>query len=65
MDLWGFPLMPTLAIRKLVLIGKRDQGKIFSTGLTRSLPGLQGAWTLARLERRIPHNWLEHHLWRL
>jgi len=49
---WGFPLIPTLAIRKLVLMGKRDQGKIVSTGFDSKAPWIDKALgTLARLER--------------
>lgn len=29
---WGLPLIPTLAVRKLWLLGQRDQSKIISTG---------------------------------
>jgi hypothetical protein len=29
---WGLPLVPTLMVRKLWLMGKRDQSKIITTG---------------------------------
>jgi SAM-dependent methyltransferase len=48
---WGLPLIPMLAMRKLVLMGKRDQGKIISTGFDSKVPWLDKALgTLARLE---------------
>jgi methyltransferase family protein len=48
---WGFPLLPTLAMRKLLLRGKRDQSKIISTGFDSKAPWLDKALgTLARLE---------------
>jgi hypothetical protein len=55
---WGFPLLPVLAIRKLVLMGKRDQGKIVSTGFDSKTPWIDTAMAaLARLER-IPQKLL-------
>jgi len=48
---WGFPLVPTLAIRKLLLMGKRDQGKIISTGFDSKAPWIDKVLgTLARFE---------------
>ena len=37
---WGFPLVPTLALRKLWLIGKRGQGKIISSGFDPRTPAI-------------------------
>jgi SAM-dependent methyltransferase len=49
---WGFPLLPTLAARKLMLMGKRDQSKIISTGFDSKTPWLDKTLgTLARFER--------------
>jgi 2-polyprenyl-3-methyl-5-hydroxy-6-metoxy-1,4-benzoquinol methylase len=48
---WGFPLLPTLALRKLVLRGMRDQSKINATGFDPKAPWVDKALsTLARLE---------------
>jgi SAM-dependent methyltransferase len=48
---WGFPLVPILVVRKLLLMGKRDQGKIISTGFDSKAPWIDKALgTLARLE---------------
>lgn len=48
---WGFPLVPTLVIRKLVLRGKSDQSKIISTGFDSKAPWIDKALgMLARLE---------------
>lgn len=48
---WGFPLIPTLALRKLFVMGKRDQGKIISTGFDSKAPWVDKTLrTLARLE---------------
>ena len=49
---WGFPLIPAVAARKLVLMGKRDLGKINSTGFDPKSPWIDKALgMLARLER--------------
>jgi len=49
---WGFPLIPTVAVRKLVLMGKRDMGKINSAGFDPKSPWIDKALgMLARLER--------------
>ena len=49
---WGFPLIPTVAVRKLVLMGKRDMGKINSTGFDPKSPWVDKALGMfARLER--------------
>ena len=49
---WGFPLVPTVAMRKLVLMGRRDQRKIITTGFDSKAPWVDKALgTLARLER--------------
>lgn len=48
---WGLPLVPFLALRKLWLVGKRDQGEIISGGMdsrTASANALMGI--LSRLE---------------
>lgn len=48
---WGLPLLPTLAMRKLLLRGKRDQGKIISTGFDSKGPWVDKVLgTVARLE---------------
>ena len=48
---WGIPLLPTLALRKLVLMGKRDQCRIISMGFDSKAPWINKALgTLARLE---------------
>jgi len=55
---WGFPLVPTLAMRKLVLMGRRDQRKIITTGFDSKAPWIDKALgTLARLEW-IPQKFL-------
>ncbi len=48
---WGFPLVPTLAVRKLLLMGRRDQKKIITTGFDSKAPWIDKALrTLARFE---------------
>jgi SAM-dependent methyltransferase len=48
---WGLPLIPLLAMRKLLLMGKSDQGKIISTGFDSKAPWIDKALgALARLE---------------
>ncbi|HLZ92363.1 MAG TPA: class I SAM-dependent methyltransferase [Candidatus Acidoferrum sp.] len=48
---WGFPLVPALAVRKLLVMGKRDQGKIISTGFDSKAPWMDKTLgALARLE---------------
>ncbi|HET6933136.1 MAG TPA: class I SAM-dependent methyltransferase [Candidatus Acidoferrum sp.] len=48
---WGFPLIPTVAVRKLVLMGKQDMDKINSTGFDPKSPWIDKALgTLASLE---------------
>ena len=48
---WGFPLIPTVAVRKLVLMVKQDMGKINSTGFDPKSPWIDKALgTLASLE---------------
>jgi len=55
---WGFPLVPALAIRKLVLMGRRDQKKIITTGFDSKAPWIDKALgRLARLEW-IPQKFL-------
>jgi len=50
--LWGLPLIPMLAMRKLVLMGERDQCRIISMGFDSKAPWINKALgTLARLER--------------
>jgi SAM-dependent methyltransferase len=49
---WGFPLIPAVAVRKLVLMGKSGMGKINSTGFDPKSPWIDKALgMLARLER--------------
>ncbi|HET7108879.1 MAG TPA: class I SAM-dependent methyltransferase [Candidatus Acidoferrum sp.] len=48
---WGFPLTPTLMIRKLWLMGRRDQRKIITSGFDSRSPWINKALgDLARLE---------------
>lgn len=48
---WGFPLIPTVAVRKLVLMGRRDMGKINSAGFDPKSPWIDKALgKLARME---------------
>jgi 2-polyprenyl-3-methyl-5-hydroxy-6-metoxy-1,4-benzoquinol methylase len=55
---WGFPLVPALVMRKLVLMGRRDQRKIITTGFDSKAPWIDKALgTLARLEW-IPQKFL-------
>jgi SAM-dependent methyltransferase len=37
---WGFPLVPLLMVRKLWLVGKRDQSRVITTGFDPSSPAL-------------------------
>jgi hypothetical protein len=37
---WGLPLVPTLALRKLWLMGKRGQGKVISAGFDPRTPAI-------------------------
>lgn len=55
---WGLPLVPTLAVRKLWLMGRRDERGIISSGFdsrSRMVNGILAA--LSRMEL-IPQNWL-------
>ena len=55
---WGLPLVPTVAIRKLLLMGKRDPGKINATGFDSRAHWINEALkNLSRLER-IPQKFL-------
>jgi len=55
---WGFPLVPALAVRKLVVRGKRDQRKIIATGFDSKTPWMDKALrTITRLEW-IPQKFL-------
>lgn len=55
---WGLPLVPVLAARKLLLLGKSDQQEIITTGFaSRSARGNAMLGELARWER-IPQHWL-------
>jgi SAM-dependent methyltransferase len=48
---WGFPLVPTVAMRKLLVMGKRDQKQITTTGFDSKAPWINTALgTLSRLE---------------
>jgi SAM-dependent methyltransferase len=48
---WGLPLVPTLMLRKLWLLGRRDQDKIITAGLDSRTPGMNKALgSLARCE---------------
>jgi 2-polyprenyl-3-methyl-5-hydroxy-6-metoxy-1,4-benzoquinol methylase len=48
---WGLPLLPALAVRKLVVRGKRDHRKIVGTGFDSKSPWMDKALrTIARLE---------------
>jgi 2-polyprenyl-3-methyl-5-hydroxy-6-metoxy-1,4-benzoquinol methylase len=55
---WGFPLVPAVAMRKLVLRGRRDLRKINAIGFDSKAPWIDKALgALARLER-IPQKFL-------
>jgi SAM-dependent methyltransferase len=55
---WGLPLVPTLAFRKLWLMGKHDQREIITTGFDSRSKGINSAFgALARCEW-IPQRFL-------
>jgi SAM-dependent methyltransferase len=55
---WGMPLVPTLALRKLWLMGQHDQSKVISTGFdSRSTFVNTALWALSRCEW-IPQKWM-------
>jgi cyclopropane fatty-acyl-phospholipid synthase-like methyltransferase len=55
---WGLPLLPTLMLRKLWLLGTHDQGKIITTGLDTRTPGMNKALGLLAKCEAIPQKLL-------
>jgi len=51
---WGFPLLPTLALRKLWLKGKRDKKGVISSGFEPGSPAVNGLLMLACRCELIP-----------
>jgi len=55
---WGIPLVPTVLIRKLLLLGGRERDKIITKGFDVRRTGINRMmWHLSRCER-IPQMWL-------
>lgn len=55
---WGLPLVPTLMVRKLWLMGKRDQSKIITTGFDSRSPALNNALRILSSCEMIPQRLL-------
>jgi len=55
---WGLPLLPTLMLRKLWLLGTHDQGKIITPGLDTRTPGMNKALGLLAKCEAIPQKLL-------
>ena len=55
---WGLPLLPTLMLRKLWLLGRRDQAKIITAGLDTRTSGMNKALGLLASCEVIPQKLL-------
>jgi SAM-dependent methyltransferase len=55
---WGLPLLPTLALRKLLLLGKQDERKIISQGFDARSPILNRALGLVSRCEPVPQKFL-------
>jgi len=55
---WGLPLVPALLLRKLWLIGKRDQREIISTGFDSRSPAMNKLLTILSRFERVPEKFL-------
>lgn len=55
---WGFPLVPTLMVRKLWLMGRRDQKNIIATGFGSRSPALNNALRLLSSCEVVPQKLL-------
>ncbi|MGA2610885.1 MAG: hypothetical protein ABSD89_13460 [Halobacteriota archaeon] len=51
---WGLPLVPTLLLRKMWLLGRHDQGKIITSGFHTRTQGLNNALGLLAKCEPIP-----------
>jgi 2-polyprenyl-3-methyl-5-hydroxy-6-metoxy-1,4-benzoquinol methylase len=55
---WGWPFVPTLLVRKLWLMGKKDQSKIISSGFDPRSEWINRAFAWVSGCERIPQKWL-------